>query len=820
MQVDWHSDNRRNQKEFAIVNIPQTAECFHDDCIKNLAYNLKKCLPSIMLLANMRLTYDPLVIIMTPEIQPQRTELLNLISQIKSRVVDKVGASVSFPIPQFILIGKQSVGKSRLVESFAGETFNFVSGTLGSRRPTVLEFRNNPNMSSPIWQILDPKTHQWRTHPISEVMVIVGDAHQSLGTTVSREPVYVRVESPYCVDMQIVDLPGFRDFALDKAKQDLADQIEVLVTQFMSDSRNILLCVEEAGDAANMATLARCKRLDPQHRRTILIRNKLDKYYKDLTNENVNDWLKGYGDLPEHLEKFSFTLPHWKEGSEPPKSFTEMRDDANLQDISELRSKGAKPNFLTQVGFNNFAKYMENKIETVFYTSLGPSMVALRELANTYKTQFEQAKQEFNDTNPDNIVHSIRSAGQSFAHALNHVMNGQVPSQCNRMTLEEELRLFDQNMMIHYDDSFDLLPTPDFRDLDDYITYLREEARLPAFDLPINGGAQYTRLKHECEVYFRFSEICVEVSKRDVLQARGISIGQVSWQDVVLKLLTNEGQPQVRRKVNYVAKRIEWFFSLQKETVIEFMESIKGSPDEHLYSQLFTRRVQLIKENQLARDLLFNKYDMYLDKQRSLFIELFNNTLQSTFQYPWALIKASSWSVGELNRKIAQNDDNPEDGEIARGDESEETSPPEDDWMADMSLPSFQDTRERIPKEMSHRSTIEKLLQEMVNEIPIDNNHVDEAVEKVQALMITVFRAIRNLICDQLELFADSFFQLPMSRHLEGEMMDVQLSESDLARFSGLRDGKKEELDRVSELLDNVTWCVGAVEKFGAKRSR
>jgi len=389
------------------------------------------------------------------------------------------------------------------------------------------------------------------------------------------------------------------------------------------------------------------------------------------------------------------------------------------------------------------------------------------------------------------------------------------------MTLEDELRLFDQNMTIHYDDSFDLLPTPDFHDLDDYITYLREEARIPAFDLPINGGAQYTRLKHECEVYFRFSEICVEVSKRDVLQARGISIGQVSWQDVVLKLLTNEGQPQVKRKVNYVAKRIEWFFSLQKDTVIEFMESIKGSPDEHLYSQLFTRRVQLIKENQLARDLLFRKYDLYLAKQRSLFIELFNNTLQSTFQYPWALIKASSWSIGELNRKITTDEENPEDG---NQDEKTEMDEPEtnqdDDWMVDMSLPSFQDTRERIPKEMSHRSTIEKLLQEMVNEIPIDNNHVDEAVEKVQALMITVFRAIRNLICDQLELFADSFFQLPMSRHLEGEMMDVELSESDLARFSSLRDGKKEELDRVTEMVDNVSWCVGAVEKFGSRRSR
>ena len=755
--------------------------------------------------------------LMSTGVSPERTELLNLISQIKSRVVDKVGTSVSFPIPQFILIGKQSVGKSRLVESFAGETFNFVSGTLGSRRPTVLEFRNNPNMSSPIWQILDARTHQWKTHPIAEVMEIVGNAHQSLGASVSREPVYVRVESPYCVDMQIVDLPGFRDFALDKSKQDLADQIETLVTQFMSDPRNIMLCVEEAGDAANMATLARCKRLDPNHRRTILIRNKLDKYYRDLTNENVNDWLKGYGDLPEHLEKFSLTLPHWKEGSEPPQSFMEMRRDANECDLSELSSKGAKPPFLKQVGFNNFAKYMENKIESVFYSSLGPSMVKLRELVDSYKGQFEQATQEFNDTDPQHLVHSIRSAGQSFSHALNFVMNGQVSSKSNRVTLGDELDMFHQYMTIHDDDSFDLLPTADFRDLNDYITYLREEARIPAFDLPLNGGAQYTRLKHECEVYFRFSEICVEVSKRDVLQARGISIGQVSWQDVVLKLLTNEGQPQVKRKVNYVAKRIEWFFGLQKENVIEFMESIKGSPDEHLYSQLFTRRVQLIKENQLARDLLFAKYDAYLDKQRKLFIELFNNTLQSTFQYPWALIKASSWAITDLEQRTTEDGD---DDEEEKNDENQSPENNEEDWMADMALPSFQDTRERIPKEMSHRSTIEKLLQEMVNEIPIDNSHVDEAVEKVQALMITVFRAIRNLICDQLELFSDSFFQLPMSRHLEGEMMDVQLSESDVLRFTGMRDSKKDNMDAMGEMVENLNWCVGAVEKFGTRRNR
>ncbi len=38
----------------------------------------------------------------------QRAELLDVLSEVKTRVQDRIGA-VDFPLPQFILIGKQSV---------------------------------------------------------------------------------------------------------------------------------------------------------------------------------------------------------------------------------------------------------------------------------------------------------------------------------------------------------------------------------------------------------------------------------------------------------------------------------------------------------------------------------------------------------------------------------------------------------------------------------------------------------------------------------------------------------------------------------------
>jgi hypothetical protein len=57
---------------------------------------------------------------------------------------------------------------------------------------------------------------------------------------------------------------------------------------------------------------------------------------------------------------------------------------------------------------------------------------------------------------------------------------------------------------------------------------------------------------------------------------------------------------------------------------------------------------------------------------------------------------------------------------------------------------------------------------------------MEEAVEKVQMLVLKTFAFIRSQICDQIELFADSFFKLPMMRRLEEDMSRIQLGDSDL----------------------------------------
>merc|ERR1739845_59461 len=149
------------------------------------------------------------------------------------------------------------------------------------------------------------------------------------------------------------------------------------------------------------------------------------------------------------------------------------------------------------------------------------------------------------------------------------------------------------------------MPSEEFGTLNDYVDYLRNEIQLATFDVEVNGGAQFRRLMNEVEIFLRFSEISVETKKRDVIQARGVSMSSLTWRDVVVKLLSNEAHLPLQRRVQYVGERIKWFFEKQKDAVIEFMDSLEGTPSANLYSPLYPKHVKLIKQNSMIKHLVY-----------------------------------------------------------------------------------------------------------------------------------------------------------------------------------------------------------------------
>mmetsp|Transcript_56316 Transcript_56316/g.121352 ORF Transcript_56316/g.121352 Transcript_56316/m.121352 type:complete len:728 (-) Transcript_56316:67-2250(-) len=707
--------------------------------------------------------------------------LLNLVSEVKARLDGKVD-SLSFPIPQFIVVGKQSVGKSRLIEAFAGETFNFVSGTLGSRRPTVLEFRNVPGLSPSRWSVFDDELHQWNMHPVPQVMELVGQAHEALGNDVSDVPTRVKVEGADCIDLGLIDLPGFRSYAKDAAMQVLSAKIDKLVTKFMCDQNNLMLCIEEAGDASGFSTLGKCKSVDPSYRRTILIRNKLDKYFGDLTAQNINRWLEGFGDLPPHLPRFAVSLPHWN-GPSAPKPFVMLREECSQQDIATMSAKGASQKYMMTIGFQPFRTFMEVRIQQLFADSLAPLLSRLNELKDDSEKRLAVINRESDTIDEANILHATRSAGITFAQSFNFLMEGALSSEHGRLTMEEELKSFNK----YCTDTTCLNETESvpnaFSSLDTYINYLRDGVKLPGMDVQLNGGAQFRRLMYEVEVYTRFAGLGQTFSPVDVIQARGSGLHEVTWQGTITTLMMQNAPERMREKTKYVGERLKWFFRTQKEATVEFMLGIQGSPEEHMFSNLITKQAQVLKRNDTMKACIFKAFDAACERHRVSFMQMWFDFMDSMFQSPLMLLKSSSMpKIGSTYEE-----------EMA---------------------PALESTKARIESERKHRSMVQNKLHQRINEIPQDDISANESVKMVQKIIEQTFGQIRCTVADHMQLYSESFFLLPMLRRLEGAMSTLELADDDKKRYRLRKTVLVDEAKTTQGLLGDLEWCIAHVQKF------
>jgi hypothetical protein len=423
----------------------------------------------------------------------------------------------------------------------------------------------------------------------------------------------------------------------------------------------------------------------------------------------------------------------------------------------------------------------------MFVQAIGPVMTNLRNLKESTESRLQGLETEFAETDPNKILSTTRECGTSFSTALTHVMEGVLRLRRGRMTLEAELREFHA----HYDGNssrdFDLLPSDDFASLDEYIKYLRDEIQVSAFDVEVNGGAQFRRLMTEVEIFLRFSEISVETKKRDVIQARGVSMSSLTWRDVIVKLLSNEAHTPLQRRVQYVGERIRWFFEKQKEAVLEFMDSLQGTPHASMFSPLYPKHVKLMKQSPMIKQLVFQTYDKACKRQLDMFAQLFDNMLTSTFSNPWVFLKGYSPNFSECDK------------------------------LEDAVLPSFDDTKTRIPTELKGRSGAEELICKWLQDIPTEPDRIDDAVDKVQQLVLKTYSFIRGQVCDQVELFAESFFKLPMMRRLEEDMSMMQLSALDTENYTARRQSVTHETEQARKALKEVTICIDRLNGFKLK---
>ncbi|KAM7002817.1 dynamin-1-like protein isoform 4-T4 [Tautogolabrus adspersus] len=204
-------------------------------------------------------------------------------------VFNTVGADI-IQLPQIVVVGTQSSGKSSVLESLVGRDILPRGTGIVTRRPLILQLvhidsedRRKTNEENGIdgeeWgKFLHTKNkiytdfEQIRQEIEAETERISGN-----NKGISDEPIHLKVFSPHVVNLTLVDLPGITKVPVGDQPKDIEVQIKDLILKYISNPNSIILAVTAANtDMATSEALKVAREVDPDGRRTLAVVTKLD----------------------------------------------------------------------------------------------------------------------------------------------------------------------------------------------------------------------------------------------------------------------------------------------------------------------------------------------------------------------------------------------------------------------------------------------------------------------------------------------------------------------------------------------------------------
>lgn len=271
----------------------------------------------------------------------KKLALLNDIDKLRS-----YGISQYVNLPQLIVCGDQSSGKSSVLEAISGIPFP-TKDNLCTRFATEVILRHTSDVSISVAIVPGPgrseeeqvKLHTFR-HDLANLedfAVLVDDAKSCMGVThsssaFSTDVLRLEISGPNQPHLTIVDLPGL--IHSENKMQTAADiqMVQSMVYQYMMNRRSIILAVISAkNDYANQIVLKLARQVDPQGRRTMGVITKPDTLSVGSESESA------FVNLARNMD-IAFRLG-WhvlkNRGYETRELSTEARDDAERQFLDQ-----------------------------------------------------------------------------------------------------------------------------------------------------------------------------------------------------------------------------------------------------------------------------------------------------------------------------------------------------------------------------------------------------------------------------------------------------------------------------------------------------
>jgi len=211
-------------------------------------------------------------------------------------VFTTVGVNNPIDLPQIVVVGSQSSGKSSVLENIVGRDFLPRGSGIVTRRPLVLQLINRPAgqenaTNDDVEKSTDKAANvdEWGEflhipgqkfydfNKIRDEISRETEAKVGKNGGISPAPINLRVYSPNVLTLTLVDLPGLTRVPVGDQPRDIERQIREMVLKYIQKSNAIVLAVTAANiDLANSDGLQLAREVDPEGQRTIGVLTKVD----------------------------------------------------------------------------------------------------------------------------------------------------------------------------------------------------------------------------------------------------------------------------------------------------------------------------------------------------------------------------------------------------------------------------------------------------------------------------------------------------------------------------------------------------------------
>lgn len=217
----------------------------------------------------------------------QEPPLLQVLNKLQDVLVVSGGQAQAPKLPQIVVIGSQSSGKSSVLESFVGRDFLPRGTGIVTRRPLVLQLVRTATDSDAA--TAEDGAVEWgeflhapgrRFISFEAIRAEIEDeTERKLGKSksVSADPIRLAIFSPHVVDLSLVDLPGMTKVPIADQPANIEEQLRAMALTYIEPEESLILAVSAANaDLATSDAIQLARRVDPEGLRTIGVLTKLD----------------------------------------------------------------------------------------------------------------------------------------------------------------------------------------------------------------------------------------------------------------------------------------------------------------------------------------------------------------------------------------------------------------------------------------------------------------------------------------------------------------------------------------------------------------